>query len=128
VAAAANTGGTGWTLDVTGAQTLAWRTGNLRYTAYATHKTTARLTVVDAGLIAVTASPMATSPWTAVVAACDAALLSGTASGVISFGVDGISQTYSSRDQLISMRNNAREKELRDTGNHPARIVRARFT
>jgi hypothetical protein len=71
---------------------------------------------------------MATSPWTAVVAACDAALLSGTASGVISFGVDGISQTYSSRDQLISMRNYAREKELRDTGNHPARIVRARFT
>jgi hypothetical protein len=128
VAAVANGAGTGWTLDVTAAQTLTWKAGNLRYVAYATHTSTSRKFVVDSGVISVSPSPLATSAWTAVVAACDAALLAGATAGVMSLGVDGMSITYGSREQVKDLRNYAREMELRDTGNRPARIMRTRFT
>ena len=60
----------------------------------------------------------------------DAALLTGAPSGVLSIGVDGLNTTYryNTVDQLIHLRSYAREMELRDTGNRPARIMRTRFT
>jgi len=128
VAAAANGDNTGWTLEVSPAQTLTWRAGPLRFAAYVTHTATGRTFAVDAGQIMVSASPLATSHWTAIVAACDAAILSGSASGIVSFGVDGMSTAYRNPTELMALRDYARTMELHDTGNRPARIIRARFT
>ena len=127
-AAVANGAATGWTLEVTSAQTLAWRAGPMAYTAFATHTETGRKFAVESGYIAVTASPLAVSAWTAVVAACDAAILSGASRGKISTSIDGMSVSYSSVDQLITLRDYARMMERNETGNRPRRIIRTRFT
>jgi hypothetical protein len=93
VAAVANGANTGWTLEVTSAQTLAWKAGVIRFAGYATKS--ARTYAVDAGSIMVTASPLATSAWTAIVAACDAAILAQMSTGQTSgsFSVDGMSKS-----------------------------------
>lgn len=132
VSAVANGGGTGWTLEVTATQTLAWKPGEIRFAGYVTAKTGGRVFAVDAGAIAVTASPLATSAWTAVVTACDAAILAQMATGKTSgsFSVDGLSQsfTYRSADELMTLRAYAKNMADLETGNRPKRIIRARFT
>jgi hypothetical protein len=128
VTAAANGGATGWTLDVTAATTLTWRGGPLNFAAYVTHTTSGRKFAVDAGTVSVTASPLATSAWTAIVAACDAAILAGATSGQVSWGVDGMNASFKSTAELISLRDYARMMERQETGNHQPRIMRTRFT
>jgi hypothetical protein len=128
VAGAANGDNTGWTLEVTAAVTLTWRAGVINYAGYVTHTTSGRKFAVDAGSIAVTASPLATSQWTAIVAACDAAILSGATSGTISFSVDGMSVSYRQPSELMHLRDYARMMELQDKGDRPRRIIRTRFT
>ena len=132
VSATANGAGTGWTLEVTAAQTLVWKPGAIRFAGYVTAKTGGRVFAVDAGTIAVTASPLATSQWTAVVTACDAAILAQMATGQTSgaFTVDGLSQsfTYRNADELIILRAYAKTMADQETGNRPKRIIRTRFT
>jgi len=131
VAGVANNDNTGWTLEVTAAVTLTWRAGVINYAGYATHTASARKFCVDAGSIAVTASPLATSQWTAIVAACDAAILAQMATGETSgsFSVDGLSKSFSYRsaDELITLRAFAKCMADQETGNRPRRIIRARF-
>jgi hypothetical protein len=132
VSGVANGAGTGWTLEVTATQTLAWKPGAIRFAGYVTAKTGGRVFAVDAGTIAVTASPLATSQWTAVVTACDAAILAQMATGQTSgsFSVDGLSQsfTYRSADELIRLRSYAKNMADQETSNRPIRIIRSRFT
>ena len=128
VNAVENAGLTGWTLEVTAAQTLVWKPGRISFAGYVTVTSTGRKYAVDAGAVTVTASPLATSNWTAIKAACEAALLTGATSGVLSWGVDGVNTAYKSTAELISLREYARTMELRDTGNKPARMLRTRFT
>ena len=132
VSAVANGGGTGWTLEVTAAQTLVWKPGEIRFAGYVTAKTGGRVFAVDAGTIAVTASPLATSAWTAIVAACDAAILAqmGTGQTSGSFSVDGLSKSFSYRsaDELMTLRAYAKNMADLETGNRPKRIIRTRFT
>lgn len=129
---AVTNGGTGWTLEVTSAQTLVWKAGVIRFAGYVTALTGGRVFAVDAGTIAVTASPLATSSWTAIVAACDAAILAQMATGEQSgsFSVDGMSKsfTYRSADELRTLRAYAQSMAESETGARAKRIIRARFT
>lgn len=130
VAAAANGANTGWTLEVTSAQTLVWKAGVIRFAGYATKS--ARTYAVDAGSIMVTASPLATSAWTAIVAACDAAMLTQAATGSQSgsFSVDGMSKsfTYRSTTDLVQLRSYAKNMADYETGSRQKRIIRTMFT
>lgn len=127
VSAAANTGGTGWTLEVPAATTLAWKAGALVYNALVTHTASQRVYAVESGTVNVKPSPLATSSWTAVVAACDAAILSYSGNPNSSLSVDGMTISYRSMENLTTLRAYAREMELNDRGFRP-RIIRARFT
>lgn len=132
VAGVANEAGTGWTLEVTAAQTLLWKAGVMRFAGYVTAKVGGRVFAVDSGAIAVMASPMATSQWTAVVAACDAAILAqaGTGESSGSLSVDGMSKSFSYRsaDELMALRAYAKNMADLETSNRPKRIIRTRFT
>ena len=130
--AAVTNGSTGWTLEVTAAQTLVWKAGRIRFAGYVTALSGGRVFAVDAGAIEVTASPLATSEWTAVVTACDAAMLAQAATGQVSgsFTVDGISKsfTYRTQQELTTLRAYAQNMADLETGNRPKRIIRTRFT
>ncbi|MBM3887815.1 MAG: hypothetical protein FJ388_01680 [Verrucomicrobia bacterium] len=132
VSAVANGAGTGWTLEVTAATTLTWKAGRIRFAGYVTAKVGGRVYAVDAGAIEVTASPLATSAWTAVVAACDAAILAqmGTGQASGAFSVDGMSKSFSYRsaEELITLRAYAQNMADAETGNRQKRIIRTRFT
>lgn len=132
VAAVANGAGTGWTLEVTAAQTLVWKPGRINFAGYVTHSVSTRKFAVDAGAIEVTASPLASSAWTAVVAACDAAILAQMSTGEQSgsFSVDGMSKSfaYRSTDDLITLRAYAQNMADNETGARMGRIIRTRFT
>ena len=126
VAAVANSGGTGWTLEVTAATTLAWRAGSMQYNALVTHTATQRVYAVEAGTVRVLPSPLVTSSWTAVVAACDAAMLTYSGNPNSSISVDGMTISYRSLENLTNLRAYAREMELSEKQHRP-RIIRARF-
>jgi hypothetical protein len=128
VAGVANGANTGWTLDVTAAQTLAWKAGSIAFAGVVTHTATSRVYAIDHGAIAVTASPLATSHWTAVVAACDASILTYAGSPTANFSVDGQQYSYRSMDQLIALREYASSRAELETGNRMKRIIRTRFT
>jgi len=131
VAGVVNGDNTGWTLEITAAVTLTWRAGVINYAGYVTDANQRKF-CVDAGTIAVTASPLATSQWTAIVAACDAAILAQMATGETSgsFSVDGLSKSFSYRsaDELITLRAFAKCMADQETGSRQRRIIRARFT
>lgn len=124
VAAVAN--GTAWTLEVTGAQTLVWKAGSVRFVALASKA--GRVFQVDGGVISVSPSPIATSAWTAVVAACDAAILTYAANPNASLSIDGMNVSYRSMDDLIRLRSYAQNMAGYETGQRQRRIIRARFT
>ncbi len=125
VTASPNGDNTGWALEVTAAQTLLWKSGQLNFAGYVTHTATGRKFAVDAGYISVTASPLSTSQWTAVVAACDKALLEGA--GVSGFNVAGMNVQFKTKDEIIALRDYARTMERQETGNRPRRIIRSKF-
>jgi len=127
VDAVANDEDTGWTLDVTGAQTLIWQPGQLVFTGLVTHTATGRIFAVDSGSINVSASPLRVSSWVAVVAAADAAILNYAASPNSSFSVDGVTIAYRSIDDLIALRDYAQYRLKQDTKSGIKRIIKSRF-
>jgi hypothetical protein len=127
VAATANGDNTGWSLEVTAAQTLLWKSGQLSFSGCVTHTATGRKFAVDAGYITVQASPLSTSQWSAIVAACDAAMVECAASGYASFSVAGMNVTFKSTSDIIALRDYARTMERQETGNRFRRIIRSRF-
>lgn len=128
VAAVANGGGTGWTLEVTAAQTLLWKAGTCRFAGFATATSGGRVFLVDSGTIAVDPSPLSTSAWASVVAACDAAILAGATSGQLSsFGLGDMNITYRSPKDLMDLRAYAQTMAEQETGARMKRIIRARF-
>jgi hypothetical protein len=124
IAAVANGDNTGWTLDVTGTQTLTFTPGRMSFVGIVSHTTPARSHVVDSGGIYVNPSPMRVSAWKAVVAAIDAAMLSAAATPNGSITVDGMSVSYRGTSDLKSLRDYAVEQLRRDTGRRaPSRIL-----
>ena len=128
VAAVANGTNTGWTLTVTAAETLTWKAGAVRFVAYVTETATDNVYAVDSGTIAVTASPLATSSYTAALTACDTAIADYAANPHGSFAIDGMNVTYRSFDQLMKLRNYLKSLIAEELGNRPIRIIRTRFT
>jgi len=127
VAASANTGNTGWTLTVTGAQTLLWRPGNIRFAGFVTHTASTRIFAVDEGAIGVTASPLATSEYSAVLAAIEAAILAYATNPQGSISIDGMSIGYGSLRELIDLRDVYKAEVDRQTGRRIKRVIRTRF-
>jgi len=128
VAAAANGANTGWTLDVTGAQTLIWSPAAVPFAGIVTHTATSRTFAVDGGAVAVEGSPLRVSAWVAVLASVDAAIASYATSPHGSIAVDGMSVTYRSLQQLTDLRDYANYRLRQDSANRPKRIIRSRFT
>jgi len=128
VSASANGDSSGWTLEVTAAQTLVWKPAQVAYAGYITHTATDRVFAVDAGRIAVGASPVATSSWKTALANVDAAIASySETSTQRSVMIDGMQVSFRSVSELISLRNWLQGMVNADTGNRPRRIIRSRF-
>lgn len=128
IAATANSGNTGWTLIVTGAQTLLWRPGVIRFAGLVTHTASARIFAVDEGAISVTASPMATSEYASVLTAIEAAILNYATNPSSSFSLDGMSINYGSLKELLDLRAVYKAEVARQTGKRIKRVIRTRFT
>jgi len=128
IAGVANGDNTGWTLEVPAATTLAWKPTRINFAGFVTNATTGRVTAIDAGIVTVDPSPLATSDWTAVVTACDAAILKFAASPHGSFSIGDMTVTYRSLSQLTELRAYAKTMEQAETGQRPKRIMRTRFT
>lgn len=132
VAATANGAADGWTLEVTGAQTLLWAPGSLAYIGIATIVSggVTRSFVVDQGVIAVDASPLRVSAWAAVLTSVDAAIATYAVNPNGSISIDGMSVSYRSLAQLTELRDYAAYRMQQDTAKSGSgrRIIRARFT
>jgi len=128
VTAVANADNTGWTLTVTGAQTLLWRPGVIRFAGLVTHTASARIFAVDAGAIAVTASPLATSEYAAVLTAIEAAILNYATNPQSSISMDGMAISYGSLKELLDLRAVYKAEVANQTGKRIKRIIRTRFT
>jgi len=128
VAAQANAADTGWGLTVTAAETLTWKAGVVRFVAYVTHTESGKVYAVEGGEIAVIASPLATSSYTAALTACDAAIANYAANPHGSVGIGEMSVTYRSMADLIKLRDYLKSLIAEELGNRPIRIIRTRFT
>ena len=126
VSGAANGDDTGWTLDVTGAETLTFGAGRVTFAGLVTHTATGRVFAFDSGGIKVTASSALVSQWTTLIAAIDAAILAG-ASATSSVTVDGMSVSYRSADDLRRLREYAVQQQQLETGQSRKRIIRGRY-
>ena len=127
VAAVANEADTGWDISISAVTSLAFGSGSISYVGMATH-TDGRAAAVDAGVIAVTPSPMRVSQWAAVVAAIDAAMLDGGSKTEGSISIDGMSTSYKNFSELITLREYALQQLRKDAVYKPRRIIQSRFT
>lgn len=126
------TGGTAgaWTLALTSAQTLALKTGGLRFDAIATQtvgETVTQVVAVDSGTITVTASPLFTSTWEAVLTSVDAAIASWGTSSQRSMSIEGMSVSYRTIDELFALRAFCKLQIERERGGRSRKVIHARF-
>ena len=125
VAAVENGTGTGWTLEVPSATTLAW-IGKIAFTGIVTKSS--RSFVVDYGTVIVAASPLRVSQWRSMIEKIDAAMLTSAKTANGSISVDGMSVSYKSVADLKALREFAERKLREETGAKlPSRIL-SRFT
>lgn len=128
VGAVANTGGTGWTLEVSAAITLTWRAGAINFRGRVTDATTGRVFAVDAGYITAKASPLQTSQYAAALLAIDAAILEYAQNPYGSFTIPGgINVTFRSLDDLLNLRAYYQAEVRRDSATRTRRIIRSEF-
>lgn len=106
-----------WVLTVTGAQTAVWKRGIVRYAAYLTKSSDSSVTVIDYGEISVEASPMATSDYTAALAAVEAAMLSYASNPNRSITVGTIRIDYKDYAELERLRDYYKREIAKETGN-----------
>jgi hypothetical protein len=124
ITAAANTGGTGWTLEVSATETVTWRGGAVAFRGKVTDKTTGRVTTVDVGEIQVKASPLTVSQYAAALAAVEAAIAEYAANPYGSFTVPGgMTVNYRSMDELLALRSFYRAEVARETATRPRRVI-----
>lgn len=126
VAGVANTGGTGWTLELSSAQTLIFAPGGLPFSAFATD-TDGRTYLVDQGSMQVDASPLRISNWAAVLTAIDAAIATYAADGNHTVSTDDMSVTAKSMEDLTNLRAWVKNELNRDTAGKVPRRILSRF-
>ena len=129
VDAVANGADTGWTLSLTGVQTLSMAPRNSAYTGLVTKtiETLPRIITVDDGVIAVDASPMRESSWKAVLASVDASIATFASNPNGSITVDGMTLSYRGMDDLTKLRDYANYRLNLDTSKRPKRLMQSRF-
>ena len=124
IAASPNTETTGWTLDVTGAQTLTLDPGRVTFVGMVTHTASGRVFSVDAGGLVVYASPAVASSWAAVISAVDAAMLKVATCPNGTVSIDGMSVTFKGAADLITLRDYAVRQYNKAVGKRgPSRIL-----
>jgi hypothetical protein len=130
VTAAANGANTGWTLEVSGAQTLLFGAGAIAYTGIVSKVDgeTTRNFAVDQGLLKVDASPLRVSSWVAVLASVDAAIATYAANPNSNISIEGFSVSYRSLSQLTELRDYVYHRIQMDSAKRPRRIIRTEFT
>lgn len=128
VSCVASGGNTGWTLEVTAAQTLAWKPGQISFSGQVTHTDTGRVWVVDQGLVRVLPSPVQASQYAAALASVDTAIEQYAANPYGSFTIPGgLSVSYRSIDDLLNLRGHYKQL-IADTGaTRQRRIIRTEF-
>ena len=127
VAAVANGDDSGWTLDITGAQTLTLDPCRVPFVGMVTHTESGRTFAVDSGGIVVYASPLRSSSWSTVMTAIDAAMLTVSTNPNGSITVDGMTVTYKSSTDLIKLRDYAKQQYDKDIGRKFPRRILSRF-
>ena len=125
VSAVANGDNTGWTLEISGAQTLAWNPGAVQFVGMITKAS--RIYAVDQGVITVDASPLRVSSWVAVLASVDTAIANYATTPNGSMTVDGMSVSYRSMLDLTRLRDYAVMMLRKDSAGKVPRIIRSRF-
>lgn len=129
VSASANGTDTGWTLEVTAAQTLAWRAGAMAFAGQVTHTATGRVWLVDEGVIVVRASPVVASSYAAALTAIEAAIAEYAANPYGSFTIPGgMTVSFRSLDDLLNLRAFYKSEVARDSAKRQRRIIRAELT
>lgn len=113
-------GTTAWTLIVTAAQTLLWKRGQVRFAGMLTNTSTGVVTCIDSGTIIVSASPLATSQYTAFVTAIDAAILTFGSNPNKRLSLGAMSIEYKSLEDLLGLRAWAQGMANAETGNATA--------
>lgn len=113
-------GTTAWTLTVMAAQTLLWKRGTVRFAGMLTETSTGIVTCIDSGSIIVSASPLATSQYTAFVTAIDAAILTFASNPNKRLSLGAMSIEYKTLDELLGLRAWAQGMANAETGNNPA--------
>jgi len=127
VTAVKNAADTGWTLEVTGAQTLLWFAGKLKISGLVTSISTERITSVDIGTINVLASPAQTSDYQAALTAIEAAIATFASNPSSSLTIDNMSISYNSVDDLLKLRTHYNGLVQSQLGTRSKRIIRTRF-
>lgn len=125
VAGVATEDATGWTIAVASAETLTWRRGTLTFDAIVSKGS--EVVAVDAGAIAVAASPLLASQYQAALAAVEAAIKEYGTTSNRSFSMADMSVTYRDLGDLLNLRAfYIREIRRETTGGLP-HIIRTRF-
>ena len=121
--------GDGWTVEITGAQTLVLQPGPLMFAAFVsiTADAVTRSYAVDAGKIDMSASPLRVSSWQAVLVSVDAAIAEYATTSQGSVSIEGMSISYRSMNDLINLRSYVSTMLRRDTIRNTPSIIRSRF-
>ena len=128
VTAVANTGGTGWTLEVSASETVTWRGGSVAFRGKVTDSS-GRVTTVDVGEIQVKASPLTVSQYKAALAAVEAAIAEYATNPYGSFTIPGgMTVQYRSMDDLLALRAFYAGEVRRETSTRPRRIILGEYT
>jgi len=119
----------GWTIEITGAQTLAIPPGVLPFVGMVSKTVDGvlRSFAVDQGVIDVAASPLRVSAWQAVLAQVDAAMADYASNPHGTINTDGMSVTYRSFNQLSHLRDYALMMLRKDTSARMPHVIRSRF-
>ena len=105
-----------WVLTVTAAMTTLWTRGVVSFVAYLTKSSDNSVSVIYFGDIQLEASPMATSQYTAALAAVEAAILSYASNPNRRINVDTISIEYKDMDELMKLRDYYKREIAKETG------------
>lgn len=106
--------GDSFVLSVSAAQTLTMPAGSVRFAAFQVIDGVSKC--VDSGIIYVTASPLATSEYTAALAAVDAAILTYGSNPNRKIKVGQLDIEYKNLSDLLALRNHYRMLINRDLG------------
>ena len=119
----------GWTLELTGAQTLTLTPGVVAYQGYVTKTIddVLKTITVDSGTLIVDASPLRVSAWSSVLMAVDEAITNYASNPNGSITVDGMSISYRSMADLIKLRDYVNYRLNLDSAGRTKRIIRMRF-